>query len=131
VSFVQIRGSVPVFWQQLPTLKYAAKIEFTATAAANSAAAELHFNSLTGLYGDVTCVNLINKSGSELRLGTAFAETVAKYSPPAGRRVRYEWFDFHHECRKMKWENLSILVNNVAEDFGRYAPRLVSCVLCR
>ena len=23
--------------------------------------------------------------------------------------VKYVWFDFHHECRNMKWENLSKL----------------------
>ena len=24
--------------------------------------------------------------------------------------VEYVWFDFHGECKKMKWENLSKLV---------------------
>ncbi len=128
-SYVQIRGSVPVFWQQLPTLKYAAKIEFTAPAAASLAAAERHFNQQTALYGEVVCVNLINQTGGELKLGTAFQETVAKLpqtasgsgSASAGR-VRFVWFDFHHECRKMKWENLSKLLHQVAEDFDRYFP---------
>lgn len=33
------------------------------------------------------------------------------------------WFDFHGECKKMKWENLSRLVNQVTnelESYGRF-----------
>jgi len=31
-------------------------------------------------------------------------------------RVRITWFDFHHECRGMKYENLSRLLNDVQSD---------------
>lgn len=30
------------------------------------------------------------------------------------------WFDFHGECKKMKWENLSRLVNMVTEQLEQY-----------
>lgn len=30
--------------------------------------------------------------------------------------TRYEAFDFHHECRKMRWDRLSILVDRVRQD---------------
>lgn len=29
--------------------------------------------------------------------------------------IKYVWFDFHHECRKMKYENLSKLIEQVKE----------------
>lgn len=29
---------------------------------------------------------------------------------------RYESFDFHHECRNMRWDRLSILMDKVAEE---------------
>ena len=29
--------------------------------------------------------------------------------------IEYVWFDFHGECKKMKWENLSKLVAIVKE----------------
>lgn len=29
--------------------------------------------------------------------------------------IYYVWFDFHHECRKMKWENLAKLVDLVKD----------------
>lgn len=37
--------------------------------------------------------------------------------------MRYEAFDFHHECRKMRWERLNILIDRLAHDqsqFGFY-----------
>lgn len=30
--------------------------------------------------------------------------------------LRYEPFDFHHECRKMRWDRLSILMDRIAEE---------------
>jgi len=29
--------------------------------------------------------------------------------------IEYVWFDFHGECKKMKWENLSKLVDIVKQ----------------
>jgi phosphatidylinositol 4-phosphatase len=34
--------------------------------------------------------------------------------------LNYTWFDFHGECKKMKWENLSKLVNIVKEELNKY-----------
>jgi len=35
-------------------------------------------------------------------------------------KVRYVWFDFHHECRNMKYQNLSKLVKEVNSEFDRF-----------
>lgn len=34
--------------------------------------------------------------------------------------LEYVWFDFHHECRQMKWENLSRLVAIVKDELDDY-----------
>ena len=34
--------------------------------------------------------------------------------------INYTWFDFHGECKKMKWENLSKLVNICKEEMESY-----------
>ena len=34
--------------------------------------------------------------------------------------IEYVWFDFHGECKKMKWENLSKLVAIVKEKMVSY-----------
>jgi hypothetical protein len=117
-SYVQIRGSIPLHWQQLPTLKYAPKITFTAAANQNAATLEKHLRKQMGVYGEVVMVNLIDKKKQELALGTAYGEAVQKMNET---RVRYVWFDFHHECRKMKYENLSKLMNDVSAEFDRHS----------
>lgn len=32
------------------------------------------------------------------------------------KNLKYIWFDFHHECRKMKYENLQKLMDMFKED---------------
>ena len=34
-------------------------------------------------------------------------------------KTKYVWFDFHHECRNMKYENLSKLLNEIKEDIKK------------
>ena len=34
--------------------------------------------------------------------------------------IEYVWFDFHGECKKMKWENLSKLVAQVKDKMVAY-----------
>jgi phosphatidylinositol 4-phosphatase len=62
-------------------------------------------------------VNLIDKKGSQKKIGDQFTRL---YQELKDSDLNYTWFDFHGECKKMKWENLSKLVNIVKEDLGRY-----------
>ncbi len=32
----------------------------------------------------------------------------------------YEWFDFHEECKKMKWENISKLMSRLTSEIECY-----------
>ena len=34
--------------------------------------------------------------------------------------VGYEWFDFHDECKSMKWENISRLMAKLTEEMDNY-----------
>lgn len=191
-SYVQIRGSIPLFWQQLATVKYTPAVELTGDEEAQAAAFARHFTRQVGLYGDVVIVNLIDKKSDQLGLGegdwtdpicripslsllsllllrscfwqalctssTASASTTRKcatsgecgvagiscecvdtctlwlaavpdsdhaLSPSlslslllASRRR----FDFHAECAKMKWHNLSKLVRGRSR-FGLAVPQ--------
>jgi len=117
-SFVQVRGSIPLFWSQKPNLRYKPK---PALAQANhSDAFTRHFDDLALRYNRVVCIDLVNQSGSEAVLETAFAQNVQSSGLS---NVRYEAFDFHHECANMKWHRLDILINRLTEelvDFGYF-----------
>lgn len=113
-SFVQIRGSIPLFWQQYPNLKYKPKIQLSDLSQDEHVMACCkHFEALTMYYGRQILVDLIDNKGGEGKLKKAFGDTTAIVKHPS---VRYEPFDFHGECRHMRWDRLSILIDRVACD---------------
>lgn len=118
-SFVQIRGSIPIYWSQMPCLKY--KPHPVPTSGQNHADVyKKHINLVTSTYGPVVLINLINHTGPEKVMEQEFASTVGLVNDP---NVRFESFDFHHECRKMRWDRLSLLMDKIdqeQEDFGYF-----------
>lgn len=129
VSFVQIRGSIPLFWRQAPNLKYkpAPKIDYGKD---HQTACQRHFDDQLSLYGKQVLVNLIDHRGREEVLEKAYREIVAEVTNE--QNVRYEAFDFHTECRKMRWDRLNILIDRLAHEqdqFGVFHIRKDSVVL--
>lgn len=122
-SFVQIRGSIPVYWSSPVTMKYAPKVYQRAVPEKDIAAFKLHAYELMSLYGRVIVVNLIDKKNEQLKLGETMAKTIADAATQDSHilaNVRFVWFDFHHECSKMKWHNLEKLIKQVDDDFQDY-----------
>uniref|UniRef100_A0A8C0KLP7 Phosphatidylinositol-3-phosphatase SAC1 n=1 Tax=Canis lupus dingo TaxID=286419 RepID=A0A8C0KLP7_CANLU len=110
-SFVQTRGSIPVFWSQRPNLKY--KPQPLINKVANHMDGfQRHFDSQVIIYGKQVIINLVNQKGSEKPLEQAFATMVSSL---ASGMIRYVAFDFHKECKNMRWDRLSILLDQVAE----------------
>jgi hypothetical protein len=62
-------------------------------------------------------INLIDKKGSQKKIGDAFTKLFGDLN---NKDLMYVWFDFHHECRKMKWENLSKLIKLIQEKMDSY-----------
>ncbi|XP_071480716.1 LOW QUALITY PROTEIN: phosphatidylinositol-3-phosphatase SAC1-like [Diadema antillarum] len=111
-SFVQTRGSIPLFWSQRPNLKYKPLIQISESQN-HLDAFKRHFDDQVVNYGNQVLINLIDHKGVEDRLEKMFAKTVYE---SANSMMRYESFDFHHECRKMRWDRLSILMDRLAKD---------------
>lgn len=108
-SYVQIRGSVPVFWEQAPGfLPGQQKIDITRSTEATQHAFDKHFGNIELEYGAVHVVNLLSvlKSG-ESDLSTKFREhirrrlkqkeSVDNLSDRA--LLRLTEFDFHAETK--------------------------------
>jgi hypothetical protein len=79
--------------------------------------AKKHIEEIKHNYGEQVFINLIDKKGSQLRIGTTFTGIVNKIKDDL---IKYVWFDFHHECRKMKWENLSKLIDQVKDKLDSF-----------
>lgn len=121
-SFVQTRGSIPLFWQQMPNLRYKPTPE-VALGKDHLAAAGKHFDSQLLQYGRQVLVNLIDHRGAEEYLEKEFSNLITQLNNSA---IRYEAFDFHAECRKMRWDRLHILIDRLAheqDEFGVFHLR--------
>ncbi|KAK4509993.1 uncharacterized protein ATC70_006162 [Mucor velutinosus] len=111
LSFVQTRGSIPVYWAQVINLKYTPRLWIGETRK-SLAAARAHFDEQIRIYGPQILVNLINKKGYELPMGQAYARTVEQLNDP---RIYYTHFDFHSECSKMRWHRIQLLVDQLKD----------------
>ncbi|XP_053401252.1 phosphatidylinositol-3-phosphatase SAC1-like [Mercenaria mercenaria] len=107
-SYVQTRGSIPLHWTQRPCLKYMPLPQLRTTN--HIEGMSRHFEDQVFLYGDQVVVNLVNSKGYESQLEKALKQYIADVK---NTRVKYEYFDFHHECRKMRWDRLAVLVSRL------------------
>ncbi|TVY89501.1 Phosphoinositide phosphatase, partial [Lachnellula willkommii] len=137
MSYVQTRGSVPVYWAEVNTLHYTPKLQIRGVESA-VAAARAHFSQQIRLYGDNYLVNLVNQKGREVRVKEAY-EQMVKYLvtlpaesaqqdqisdekfrvvEPSGRqqefdRLHYVYFDFHNETKGLKWHRAQLLLDKL------------------
>ncbi|XP_057783999.1 phosphoinositide phosphatase SAC6-like isoform X2 [Salvia miltiorrhiza] len=102
-SFIQVRGSIPLLWDQIVDLTYKPKFFIMDI---EPHVVEKHFQDLNKKYGNVLAVNLVNKHGDEGRLCEQFGFAMQHI---ASEKVRYRHFDFHKICGELYIEWLSIL----------------------
>eukprot|EP01156_Anaeramoeba_ignava_P002718 Anaeramoba_ignava/a219321_104.p1 GENE.a219321_104~~a219321_104.p1 ORF type:complete len:487 (-),score=182.47 a219321_104:80-1540(-) len=122
VSFVQIRGSIPLLWSQFPDFRYNPKKKFSeANEEQVKEAFSKHINQNNEIYGNQTLVNLIDKKGSELLLENEFKKQCDIYNKTNTKTpVKYVHFDFHAQCKNLQWGKLSILMDQLKEDQQKY-----------
>ncbi|KAI5309725.1 hypothetical protein KEM55_002554, partial [Ascosphaera atra] len=75
LSYVQIRGSVPVYWSEINNLKYTPRLQVRPVQLAVPAARK-HFAEQIATYGEVYLVNLVNQSGREREVKQAYEDIV-------------------------------------------------------
>ncbi|KAG0001692.1 hypothetical protein BGZ79_004302 [Entomortierella chlamydospora] len=112
LAHVQTRGSVPIFWTQINNIRYTPKLQIFDNPQTGSAFRR-HFETQKKLYGHQLVINLVNKKGYESPIGAAFSKEVDSQNDP---QIKYHHFDFHHECSKMRWHRVSLLLNHFHND---------------
>lgn len=121
-SFTQIRGSIPLFFSQSPySFKPVPVLQHPWEA--NHKAYRRHFSNIIGRYGDAHVVLLVDRHGGEAEIGRKYEEHTRKANAEdgvAGRKLGFEWFDFHAVCRGMKFENVSILMDSLGERLDEF-----------
>ncbi|KAI6246827.1 Phosphatidylinositol-3-phosphatase SAC1 [Erysiphe necator] len=138
LSYVQTRGSVPVFWTEVNNLFYTPKLQVRSVEAAVSAA-RAHFEEQVRLYGDIFLVNLVKHSGREQAIKDAYEKMVnlltskpvdvlgqdsfidekSRNVEPINYRqimdhLHYIYFDYHTETKGLKLHKTQILLDRLA-----------------
>ena len=142
ISYVQTRGSVPVYWAEVNKLKYTPELQIRGVDSAIPAA-KLHFDEQIRTYGDNYLINLVNQKGREKGVKEAYEqlvrslqsstgadpeklgfdnkspETVHVIESPTVRqefdRLHYVYFDFHNETKGLKWHRAQLLLDQLHE----------------
>ncbi|OLL25455.1 hypothetical protein NEOLI_004568, partial [Neolecta irregularis DAH-3] len=109
LSYVQTRGSVPTQWNEIVHLKYHPRLRIHQSEDSIQAARN-HFESQLSLYGDQYLVNLVNQKGREADVKRAYEDMIDELK---NLRLHYTYFDFHHECSKMRWHRVQILIDQL------------------
>lgn len=121
-SFVQIRGSIPVFFSQTP-YSFKPVPQLSNSDLRNYEAFRKHFENLKARYGGILADNLVEKHDNEAIVGDEYQKYVNKLNKEGGvdgQEIAFEWFDFHHACRGMKFENVSLLIDTLAERLDNF-----------
>jgi hypothetical protein len=139
LSYIQTRGSVPVFWAEISTLHYTPKLQIRGVESA-AGAAKKHFDEQINLYGENYLVNLVKQRGREVRVKDAYEQMVKilqsapREEQDESRRsserfniidskdkrswydhLHYVYFDFHNETKGLKWHRAQLLLDQLKD----------------
>lgn len=143
MSYVQTRGSVPVYWAEVNTLKYVPNLQIRSAETAVDAARR-HFDEQIKIYGDNYLVNLVNQGDREGRVKNAYEQMVRMLVSSPGEatqadyvtdekirivepsrqrqqydRLHYVYFDFHNETKGLQWHRAKILLDQLLDGLER------------
>ncbi|XP_033623886.1 synaptojanin-1 isoform X7 [Fukomys damarensis] len=117
-SFIQIRGSVPLFWEQ-PGLQVGShRVRMSRGFEANAPAFDRHFRTLKNLYGKQIIVNLLGSKEGEHMLSKAF-QSHLKASEHAAD-IHMVNFDYHQMVKGGKAEKLHSILKPQVQKFLDY-----------
>ncbi|XP_052728902.1 phosphoinositide phosphatase SAC8 [Vigna angularis] len=112
-SFLQVRGSIPILWEQIVDLSYKPHLRVISHEETPKIV-ERHFHDLMQRYGEIVALDLTDKHGEEGQLSAAYAAEMQTQ-----QNTRYVPFDFHHYCGSSNFDNLKILYDEISEDFEK------------
>lgn len=119
-THLQVRGSVPAFFAQTGVNGLASEMVIERPLALTMPAFTKHFAGLQRMYQRVFAVNLLSDGKAEERQLSNFYEELV-HSSSETPFLRYQFYDFHEECRSNRFENSETLVDRLAgviECFG-------------
>ncbi|OJD19937.1 hypothetical protein AJ78_00131 [Emergomyces pasteurianus Ep9510] len=146
LSFVQTRGSVPLYWSEINNLHYTPQLQVRSVDAALNAARR-HFSEQIRIYGENYLVNLVNHKGREEKVKSGYEQIVRTLLTSSTEKsdadaltseklhtveatkktqemdhLHYVYFDFHNETKGLKWHRAELLLEQLTDGLlkGQY-----------
>ena len=123
-SYVIIRGSVPVFWEQKGMIE---GVTICRGSEMTKKAFNKHFEELFSTYQNVFVVDLLSDTKQrEIILTKEYVRQV--YESEMKEKIKFLHFDFHHYCSGDRYQSLKVLVGKVGQglhDFGYFVEDTV------
>ena len=118
-AFTQIRGSIPVFWEQDTSL-INPKVQITRSVEATQPVFDKHFINSIEKYGPVHVVNLLSTKASEIELSQRYKEHLQRSKNlKLGKDVIYTEFDFHKETAQEGFSGVKKVIPLIAQSLLR------------
>lgn len=125
VSFIQLRGSIPLFWEQTGVQVGTHKVKLARGPESTIHATRKHFLELAQIYSNVQIVNLLsqNSTSPEFQLSDAYNSMVAtlKREEPLSRTLKYHEFDFSAIVQRDRYERLGELAASMRDTLADYS----------
>eukprot|EP00057_Strongylocentrotus_purpuratus_P008958 XP_011663432.1 PREDICTED: synaptojanin-1 [Strongylocentrotus purpuratus] len=116
-SFIQTRGSVPLFWEQPGINVGVHKVKMSRGFEASAPAFDRHLTMVKAHYGDQVIVNLLGSKEGEDMLSKSFQNHLKASSHD--QDTPHILFDYHQMCRG-KVDNLPLLKKKVATEMDQF-----------
>ncbi|CCH41078.1 hypothetical protein BN7_615 [Wickerhamomyces ciferrii] len=127
-SYTEIRGSVPIFWEQ-DTALINPKVQITRSEEATQPVFDAHFDHLLEKYGAVNIVNLLSTKTSEIQLSKRYRSHVNTYTQNNNPELYLTEFDFHRETSNQGYSSSTKILRLIKEslyEFGYFSYDVVN-----
>ncbi|XP_041127679.1 synaptojanin-1-like isoform X3 [Polyodon spathula] len=114
-SFIQVRGSVPLFWEQPGIQVGSHRVRMSRGFEANAPAFDRHFSTLGRLYGKQVIINLLGVKEGENMLSKAFMSHLKASEHVTS--VKMVNFDYHQMVKGGKAEKLNSVLRPQIQKF--------------
>lgn len=122
-AYTQIRGSVPVFWEQ-DTALINPKVQITRSEEASQPIFDKHFERLSNNYGAINIVNLLSTKTSELPLSKRYRSHFERLVNQGTPDLYMTDFDFHRETSDKGFSGANKIFGKIKEslfEFGYFS----------
>ncbi|KAF8528795.1 phosphatidylinositol phosphate phosphatase [Hysterangium stoloniferum] len=123
LSYVQVRGSVPLFWEQQGFQTFGQKIQITRPQVASQPAFDRHFGQLVEQYSAVHAINLLGIKENEAILTTAYCQHLKAGKAAGGEAIGFTNFDFHTIVRNLGHDSVTkelLRIGGLYQDLDRF-----------